>query len=647
MRTGKWFVLAVVVSSGVLVGAPPASAHALAVSSSPPAGSTVTQGPPTVSIVFSEAPDPHLSTIRVLDAAGTPHQAGPTTAVPGQPNSLEVQVGPLSIGVYTVTWRTVSRVDGHLASGSFAFGVRVTPSAVSSVVRSPPASTWAVAARWSFYIGVIGLLGIAVVGGLARPTDSLRMLGLAAWLVAAQGVGALEEQQRRADGIALGHLLSSSLGHQVLWRAIPLLIAGLGLTWMAVRPAARSPLVVVGASALAAMYGDVEASHVSGEHSWRWFHLLTQWLHFASAGVWLGGLGALLAVIGTLDKLDRRRLVTRFSNLALLSVLVLATTGLLRGLDEIRSWHGLFDTTFGKWALLKIGLLGLLLGLGLLQRTRGVRRAAEGKLRVLRGTGTTELAVAAIVLVAAAFLQSLAPPSAGIGPSAPKPLEVSGQDFATTVRVRLQISPGEPGFNRFSLRALDYDTLRPVAAQTVSLTFALPSRPDLGTSTLNLSELPDGDYTAVAPNLSVAGTWTITVLVQTRSHSAEVPLTITTRSPPVKIDTSRSPGLPTVYTIHVRPTVSIQVYLDPGRPGFNEFHVTVLGRDGNEVPTGEIAVHAAKGGATASQLTTRRLDPIGHYVADLPGATTGTYDFSIDATTDEGSLHADITISVP
>jgi putative copper export protein len=494
----------------------------------------------------------------------------------------------------------------------------------------------------------MGLLGVAVIGLLASPPARPFWLAAAAWLLAAIGVVALEEQQRRSDGIRFRGLFGSSLGHEVLWRSVPLIVAAAAIVLIALRlkRGSRVALLVLGAAALAAMFGDVEDSHASGERSWRWFHVLTQWLHFAAAGVWLGGLAVLVAIVGTLDTNSRRILVKRFSNLALVSVLAIAATGLLRGLDEIRTWHGLFDTTFGRWAILKISLLVILIGLGLVQRTVGVPDVERGEPRFLRRVGGSELALAAVVLIAAGFLQSLAPPSATAAPRSPKPLVVSGQDFATTVRVRLEISPGTPGFNRFNLQALDYDTLRPVPAQAAILTFELPVRPDLGASTLTLARQPNATYSAVAPNLSVAGTWTITVLIQHGSQSAEVPLSVTTRSLAVKIDESRSPGLPTVYTIHVAPTASIQVYLDPGHPGFNEFHVTVLGAGDNEIPTSQVTVHASGPSLPSTQLTVRRLDTVGHYVADLPGATAGRYQFSIDANTDQGSLHADITIPV-
>ncbi len=650
-RTARHTAAALIVAVilGALAGGGPASAHALAVSSTPPPGATLAQSPKTVTIVFSEPPDPRLSSIQVLDSSGGAHQSGHSQPVPGQPNTLQVDVGPLPAGVYTVAWRTVSKTDGHLASGSFAFGVKVTPTgaAAAAIVRSPPASTWAVFARWCFYVGVMLLVGTAEIGLLDAPTRRLRWLANAGWVLAASGVVLLEEQQRRADQIPLSHLWSSSLAHQVLGRALPVAAAALVLVWMGARPRSRVAVAFLAVTALAAMYGDVDASHAAGERSWRWFRLLTQWSHFAAAGLWLGGLAALIAIVVTLDADSRRRLTVRFSRLALVWVIVLAGTGLLRGLDEIRTWHGLFDTTFGRWALLKIALLVVLVGLGWIQRTRGVPRAVRSSGRYLRRVGGAEIALGAVVLVAAGFLQSLAPPSATAAPKTVKPITLTGHDFATTIQVRLQISPGTPGFNRFDAQVLDYDTLQPIPTGTANLTFTLPSRPDLGSSTLALARQTNGHYDAVAPNLSVAGTWTVTVLVQRQTQSAEVPLTITTRTPPIKIDISRSPGVPTLYTIHATPTAAIQVYLDPGHPGFNEFHATVLAPNDNEIPTTQLDVHATYPGQTvAKPLTVRKLDTIGHYVADLPGATPGNYHFSIDATTNQGPIHTDITIPV-
>src|SRR2546425_1054935 len=57
---------------------------------------------------------------------------------------------------------------------------------------------------------------------------------------------------------------------------------------------------------------------------------------------------------------------------------------------------------------------------------------------------------------------------------------VVGSNFATTVRVRLTVTPGTVGPNEFQARVTDYDPGRPAPATAVRLQFSLPSRPDLG-----------------------------------------------------------------------------------------------------------------------------------------------------------------------
>src|SRR5579859_6459257 len=152
------------VSAGVALVAAPALAvsvvaHAPPQASDPSPGADLASAPGRVSITFGERPDPTLSTIRVLDTHGASVTAGPTTADPADPLRLSIPLAPLPNGVYTVAWRTVSAVDGHLATGSFAFGVGAAPpppgtgaaSSGSAVVGASPA---AVAGRWLLYLGL-------------------------------------------------------------------------------------------------------------------------------------------------------------------------------------------------------------------------------------------------------------------------------------------------------------------------------------------------------------------------------------------------------------------------------------------------------------------------------------------------------------
>src|SRR5207248_2011318 len=147
-----------------------ASAHALVASSQPADGSVLPSAPSQVLITFTEAPDPGLSSIQVLSSAGIPVTSVKAQTVPGSLRQLRVPLPKLADGVYTVSWRTVSKVDGHVTAGSFSFGVGVTPTqtgttstAVSATASPSPA---AVAGRWAFAWGLILLLGAGVVGPL-------------------------------------------------------------------------------------------------------------------------------------------------------------------------------------------------------------------------------------------------------------------------------------------------------------------------------------------------------------------------------------------------------------------------------------------------------------------------------------------------
>ena len=173
-RTGLGVGVTGLALVAVLALAGPAGAHALPQSSSPIAGATLSTPPSKVTITFGERPDPKLSSISVLDSTGTSVTAGPTTASSGDPLTLEVPLGPLTGGVYTVAWRTVSAVDGHRATGSFAFGLGTAPSASGSgstpgavETSSTGPSPMAVVGRWLLYVGLVVLLGASFFGAAA------------------------------------------------------------------------------------------------------------------------------------------------------------------------------------------------------------------------------------------------------------------------------------------------------------------------------------------------------------------------------------------------------------------------------------------------------------------------------------------------
>lgn len=122
-------VAAVVAGAGlaVLVTAPPASAHAALLGSTPKADARVTSPRDTVTLRFDEAVQATFSAVRVAGPGGQRVDSGDPSVVDNE--VTQPITGFPQAGRYTVAWRVVS-ADGHPVSGEFGF--MVAASAVSS-----------------------------------------------------------------------------------------------------------------------------------------------------------------------------------------------------------------------------------------------------------------------------------------------------------------------------------------------------------------------------------------------------------------------------------------------------------------------------------------------------------------------------------
>lgn len=606
-----------------LIVAPSVLAHALLRQSEPPDGAALDTPPDRIVITFTEEPEPALSLIKVVDSAGREVATGPARAVAGQPLSLQLQGPPLPKGIYTVTWRTVSRVDGHVTGGAFAFGIGITPAGTTPQPAAPPPPVLDVVARWFFYLGLSALTGAAWVYGVAFltvPRAGTRLLGIG-WLISMLGLAALVESQRADAGVSLGQLLGTGVGRALAWRAGALALAGVALVMHVRLPPKqqRGILLAVACAALAAILAHVMAGHAGASTGeWRWAKILIQWGHMSAAAVWLGGLLALLIGLRGGTGRDNAVAVRRFSSVAGVALGVVIATGAARAIDQVGSWTLLVSTTFGQLILGKSVLLLALAGLGAVNRYRHVPRVPNS-LPGLRRAGTTELAVAAAVFAVTGLLTSIAPANLLAAASRAAPLVVAGSDFGTTVRARLEVTPGILGINAFALRLTDYDTGRPVTAQRVNLRFSPLDRPGIGSSTLQLAATAEGTFEGRGSNLSIEGRWQLVATVERGVNSVEIPLTVVLRTAPPVVEMIREPGLPTLYTVKL-PAASIQIYLDPEQPGPTSVHLTFLDPTGNELPVGTLTVTAVSARSAQAELKVIRFGS-GHFAATgtLPG----------------------------
>jgi uncharacterized membrane protein len=384
------------------------------------------------------------------------------------------------------------------------------------------------------------------------------------------------------------------------------------------------------------MLAHVVWGHAGAATNWRGIHIIVQWAHFMGVGIWIGGLAALLLILRGTPNEAKVTAARRFSGVAGVALVVVALTGLVRAVDEVGTLSRLLSTPFGQLVILKSVFFLILVILGAMNRYRLVP-AAGWTLRGLRRIGGIELVVATLVLVVTALLTGLPPASytqeaAGQASS----VKEAGKDFATSVRADLEVTPGYPGSNRFVVSLRDYDTGMPLRADRVSLRFVLGSRPEIASSTLPLTEGSDGVYRGQGSNLSLHGSWTVTVIVEHGPNSTEVPITVTTRSRPQQVHTIRAPGQPTLYVVDFPDKRSVQVYIDPEHPGSTQVHVTYFDDRGNELPIArEITLRMTQGDQPPRLVPVRRFGP-GHFIADVT-VGPGSLRFELEAMDPQGA----------
>jgi copper transport protein len=634
----RFLLAAGLAALGLALAGPSASAHALLSSSEPAANAALDRAPERVSLTFTERPDLTLSLIRVLDGSGRDVEQGSARSVPGADRSLYVALRPLERGVFTVTWRTTSAVDGHTTAGSFSFGVGIDPASAAPPPAAPstPRPTPAGAAgRWLLYVGLSLLVGAAATGlALGAGRWPGWPMGLGAGLAAA-GLVMTALDQRALAHVGMGALLRSRTGHRLVLQAVAVVVAGaLAAAWSLRR--SRLLLAAAGAAGAAAMLARARAGHASAS-SVPWFTVGVQWAHLAAVGAWVGGLPFLLIALRSAGPADRPVIARRFSRLAAYGLLVVVVTGTLRAVAEVGAWRRLTTTGFGQALLIKLAAVAVLVALGAISRFRHVRAATTG----LRRTVVPELVAGAAVLGVTAVLTGLAPPASIASArraATPAALVVSGHDVATAVRAGLSVTPGTVGPNRFDLTLSDYDTGRPLAASAVRLRFRFLDRSDVPEGSITLEPGRAGHWTGAGAVLALDGRWRVTAAADTASGGVEVPMTLEPNAPPQKVEVQRTPGLPTIFTVTDGAGRKAQIYLDPGRPGANELHVTGLDPAGAELRVTDMALSVrGPGDLQASSIDARRLDPEGHFVADLD-ARRGSYDIRVTATLADGAV---------
>ena len=486
--------------AGAAAFATPISAHANYVRSNPAADARLVKPPTEVHVSFSEPPDPKGSQIQVLDEQGARWDQGPTAAS-DEPNGLKVGLKPIGDGGYTVAWTTVSAVDGHETKGSFAFVVGNGPlPSLPDVPNASPAPTpLEVAGRAIAYAGIALALGGALFGLIVHaatdPSEVRRERRLFALAGGAIAIGSaalvLAEGDRLPPRLELLLSLRLLTGIAVIAALSPRL------------PDRSRRYAVLGAGIAAALTATL-VSHATALGSMK--DMTLDLVHVLSISAWSGGVVSLLWVYlltGDRQGDALRRTVWRFSLVALASVGLLVTAGVLQALDRLVLVQDLVETPYGLALLAKMLLLIVILAVASLNLLRYGPQAQRAGL--VRGT-IVEGALLAAVFVAAGILTALAPPAQPSGAAFDETQHVAGY------RIELVVPTSIPGRNRFVLRL--HQGLTPVTvAEKVALRFTMVEH-DMGEAELVADERAPGEYVATGSPTAMYGTWKVQAIVR-------------------------------------------------------------------------------------------------------------------------------------
>ncbi|WP_210529548.1 copper resistance CopC/CopD family protein [Rubellimicrobium arenae] len=516
---GRWLRAALLLP--LLMAAGVAQAHAVVTAAEPGDGALLASPPAEVVLRFNEPVA--LIHAQVLDPDGRDALApgAAQSREDGLHLSLPDRLGP---GTYTVSYHVTS-LDGHPVEGSLVFSLGHVSGGAHPVADGAQAWRWTfVAARLALYLGLVGAVGGVAYARLVRPTGPARdsvwqLAGASAALGLCAVVPTLGLHGGRLFGGPARQLLDpatweagalSAFGCTVLCAA-----AGLALIGAAAR-ARRRPgagiLALMGAGL--ALGGFVLSGHaVTAGPRWITSPLLL--LHVGAAAFWAGSLLPLVRAL-TRPAREAALLLQTFSRRAVPAVALLVLAGLGLAWLQVRHLAPLPATEYGRFLLVKLGLVGGLLGLAALNRLRLTPALIRGEARSprrLRRSIQAEAALVAAILAVTAALGTTVPPRALMaaealaapGPHDPavdaRHLHVMGTGFHGDI----SFAPGGLGANTVAIRLRDLDG-RPLQVPQVALRLSNPSR---GIAPLERPARPDGPgvWRIDGVTLGVPGAW--------------------------------------------------------------------------------------------------------------------------------------------
>lgn len=513
------FLISIIIVSSITISS--AYAHPFIVTTKPVQSSNISIGVTQVIVHYSETVEVEFSTIKILDNTGNQVDNKDTQYFEDE-NSLMVTTEPLNDGVYTVTSKVLSKVDGHIVDEAFVFSVgnaKITsiPKIEKSSIYLPEA-----AARFPGLIGQVIVLGTVLSSILIwrslRTKKSIRenfevfqktyshlflkITGIGLLLVLASNIVMLAVQTISLQTTVL-EVIQTGFGTTWFVRMIFTIILLAIWFWIErkVIVGEIQQLLILGFS-LALISTTTMFGH--GTASMHQPAIILDYVHNLLASVWIGGtISAAFVMLPLFSKLESDKkeqfsllIIPKISSIVIVSVGILIITGptLLWFLESDVGL--LYNSTYGKLILAKIALGSIMVVIGGYNQFR-IQKLAErnlesGKIFVynkFRRSLKIESVVGIVLLGVVALLANSSLPAGEIQEAQAENVLFGYQtsQFSTAAKFDISIDPLTTGTNTVtaSISSLDEKPLADIFEVILKV-----SNPQKGISPIDLKLLP-------------------------------------------------------------------------------------------------------------------------------------------------------------
>lgn len=545
----------------LLANSPDTLGHSYLASVEPPLGTVFEETPQSIVLLFTQGPDTGLSEYFLEDIEGTVLKTF-TPMYEGEDNFRVVLSfdEPLANGNYRVAWKAVSTTDGHTTRGIVPLAIGVEPveelseTLPETEVKAPNPVRMIV--RWIIFFSMAILVGGLMFPLIApKPLDvdvqSEKPLLLGSFiLLIAAGFGDVFIQSQEVGTSIVKILLESQWGLYQLTKYI--FAIAIGLIIFSGLEGRFSRLATQGLAALM-LVSQALASHNSNIGL---LGTISDWTHLMAASLWLGGLAQLvwIWIPRGLKRSDEDRLaltkhlIPRFSQLALISVILILTTGIYTALYHVPSWDALFTSLYGRALLAKGILLIPILVMAavnrftLLPKLKGASDQIQSTLSRLRRVVAIEALVIVVVLFFAATMTTASlphgPDHSGHGETTQYELPLALTREVEDMIVQVQINPleGENGDRRvLTAQVMDLERNPLDTVLRVSFAFEYLGE-DLGDTFFQIvsEKINDGEsYRLEGGYLTLPGPWHMKIIVRIRQRlndlEVDFPLEVSTQ----------------------------------------------------------------------------------------------------------------------